>query len=141
MYIYEQRSGLWLADTWSVACYSGFGEHRNRPESEKLAGLGPIPRGAYWIGPEEDSDVRGPVMMRLTPVIVPEAIRRLVPGAVGTVTHGRDNFELHGDSRSHPGAASHGCIVMDRPHREQVADHPDRLLVVVSGDKPRAPPT
>jgi len=100
--------------------YSGFGEAKNDPSKQQLAGLGPIPQGVYWIGAErEDSDC-GPVVLPLTPLR-------------GTETFQRGSFEIHGDSKEHPGSASHGCIILPRKLREQIADGHDKLLVVLAG--------
>lgn len=99
--------------------YSGFGSAKNDPSKQDIAGLGPIPLGAYEIGPSFDSEHTGKFVMRLTP---------LGP----TDTHGRTAFELHGDSREHPGLASNGCIVQDRPVRERIDASGSRLLVAVS---------
>lgn len=87
---------------------------------QQVTGVGPIPVGAYAIGKPFDSARTGPVVMRLTPL-------------PGTVTYGRDDFELHGDSRDHPGAASHGCIILPRPLRERIGTGYCKLLVVLSG--------
>ncbi|MGF6922638.1 hypothetical protein OKW41_007926 [Paraburkholderia sp. UCT70] len=49
----------------------------------------------------------------------------------GTHTFGRDTFFMHGDSKSHPGSASNGCIVIvDRAVRERVWSSGDRQLRV-----------
>lgn len=36
---------------------------------------------------------------------------RFIPDA-GTVTYGRRDFMIHGDSVEHPGRASNGCIIL-----------------------------
>lgn len=119
MWTYAVRRGLWSdANGDPVAFgYSGFGSSRNKPEDEAKPGLGPIPRGLYRIGREFDSDVHGPVCMALTPD--------------GHDAHGRSGFLIHGDSKLHPGAASHGCIILARVERELIADSTDELLNVV----------
>ena len=120
-WVYEQRTGRLLdPDEIIVAVgYSGHDAHRNRPEDEHLIGLGPIPRGLYLMGEEYDSDTRGPVCIPLTPK--------------WHDAHGRNGFLIHGDSRTHPGEASHGCIVLTRGVREMLADHADELLEVIEG--------
>lgn len=100
--------------------YSGFGEAKNDPSKQQLAGLGPIPQGVYWIGAEREHSDAGPVVLPLTPIR-------------GTEVFGRGGFEIHGDSREHPGGASHGCIILPRKLREQIADGHDKLLVVLAG--------
>ncbi len=44
---------------------------------------------------------------------------------------GRSGFLIHGDSVSHPGEASEGCIILDRNVRETIANDDDKYLVVV----------
>lgn len=45
------------------ALYSGYGSHKNEPQDEALAGLGPIPRGAWRIVRWDDHHSRkGPVV-------------------------------------------------------------------------------
>ena len=55
---------------------------------------------------------------------------RLAPNP-GTQTYGRTDLEIHGDSRSHPGQASHGCIILPRDARDQLNASPDNTLRVV----------
>ena len=100
--------------------YSGYGEAKNDPSKQQLPGLGPIPQGVYWIGAEREQSDAGPVVLPLTPLR-------------GTEVFGRGSFEIHGDSREHPGGASHGCIILPRKLREQIADSQDKLLVVLAG--------
>lgn len=124
MYLFIQQTGEYLRGRVRLYTgYSGFGPGKNNPNSQNLVGIGPIPRGAYLIGKEEEeSDTHGPVAIHLIPL-------------TGTETFGRSGFMIHGDSREHPGAASHGCIILDRSTREKVADGHDRLLIVLSGDE------
>lgn len=98
--------------------YSGFGHGKNDPTDEAIRGVGPIPCGRYRIGPPEDHADLGPYALPLTPL-------------PGTDTHGRDGFFMHGDSRSHPGKASHGCPIEDRAHRERVWESGDHELIVL----------
>ena len=126
MWLYEQISGrLSRADKLLASGYSGFSEGKNNPARQSEANVGPIPEGAYWIGPErEETADHGPVVLPLVPV-------------PGTNTFGRSGFLIHGDSIEHPGAASHGCIILPRPVRELIASNSqgvgDRLLIVISG--------
>ena len=55
---------------------------------------------------------------------------RLAPNP-GTQTYGRTDLEIHGDSRSHPGKASHGCIILPRDALDQLNASPDNTLRVV----------
>lgn len=99
--------------------YSGLGDCKNDPLSTHIPNLGPIPSGAYFIGPETIGDEHGPVAMHLIQLS-------------GTETFGRSAFMIHGDSQAHPGRASHGCIVFDRPTRELIAsNNRDRQLIVL----------
>lgn len=123
MHRYEVRPGRFVAaDGQTSAGYSGFSIHRNKPESERLPGLGPIPCGLYEIGEEHADAVRGPVILPLKPR--------------GHHAHGRSGFLIHGDSKEHPGLASHGCIVLPRHFRELIAESPDRVLLVVADGEP-----
>jgi hypothetical protein len=45
--------------------------------------------------------------------------------------HGRGGFLIPGDSKSDPGNASKGCIILPRKYREQIWESGDRTLVVV----------
>ena len=44
---------------------------------------------------------------------------------------GRTYFRIHGDSRSRPGQASKGCIILNREKREAIADSDDKILKVI----------
>jgi hypothetical protein len=122
MWIYRQKSGVLANGDRPVASgYSGFHEGKNNPALQDKAGLGPLPQGAYWIGEEFDAEEHGPVAIHLIPVPHSQMF-------------GRSGFLIHGDSASHPGEASHGCIILPRPIREQIAASTDRLLVVISGN-------
>jgi hypothetical protein len=131
VHVYEQSTGRWEHDGQLVAvCYSGTddgdgvrepGEGLNDPAAQELRGIGPIPVGRYLIGLPFTHPTAGPLVMRLTPF-------------AGTNTFGRDGFLIHGDSKSAPGTASHGCVVMPhdpRAHVAELVEHGDRLLTVV----------
>jgi hypothetical protein len=125
MWIFESGTGRWLLDGPAglelvATGYSGISVHKNVPTSQNLAGLGPVPLGQYAIGEASFSEKSGPLTMHLIP-------------QSGTNTYGRSGFEIHGDSKDHPGGASHGCIILPREIRVRVADSRDRLLSVVSG--------
>lgn len=124
MWIFKQKSGdLYHADLFSVLLahgYSGSPEHKNNPLSQQVQGAGPIPRGVYWIGEPRDTPLHGPFVLPLIAVN-------------GTNLFGRSGFLIHGDSREHPGTASHGCIILDRATRERIHESKDGLLIVVSG--------
>jgi hypothetical protein len=118
VHTYSQSSRGWTTDGRLVAlCYSGTddgdgvlepGEGLNDHAAQAIRGVGPIPVGRYWIGTPFTHPTAGLLVMRLTAL-------------PGTETFGRDGFLLHGDSRSAPGTASHGCIVMNHAGRLDVA--------------------
>lgn len=118
MWIYSQSSGEITHDGLHIGTgYSGIGAGKNNPKAEALQGVGPIPTGIYTIGAPYTHQVLGPVTMNLDPV-------------QGTVEFGRSDFRIHGDSTEHPGAASHGCIVLPPACRRAIAASPDRKLEV-----------
>src|SRR5689334_15812598 len=95
---YIQRTGELVHDGM-VHCtgYSGHGEGKNNPAMQAVRDVGPIPCGRWSIeGPPIDTAVHGPFVLHLEP-------------EPGTDTFGRSGFLIHGDSREHPGEASHGC--------------------------------
>lgn len=98
--------------------YSGWGSAKNDPQSERVAGWGPIPRGRWALGARFDSQTHGSVCFRLAP-------------RTGTDTFGRNGFLIHGDSGNHAGCASHGCIVLDRIARLKIDVSDMRELEVV----------
>lgn len=118
---YAQQSGEIEQDGRQVAAgYSGANEGKNNPAFEKVPNLGPIPRGDWTIvGPPVDTHEHGPYVLRLEP-------------AAGTETHGRCGFLMHGDSRTHPGNASQGCIILPRSVREEIWQSGDTELQVVA---------
>lgn len=117
MIIYRQKRGeVYRGETLIGTGYSGLGEHKNDPLAQHLPNIGPIPQGAYWIGDPYDTTTHGPYVMNLTPVPYSQ-------------TFGRHGFLIHGDNSDH--TASHGCIILDRPVREQIGNSRDKLLVVL----------
>jgi hypothetical protein len=102
MWIYSQSTGkFWNEAAICIAddCYSGSGPGKNQPTLQQIPDIGPLPEGLYWIEDPHDSDETGPDTCRLIP-------------ADGTDTFNRGQFAMHGDSISHPGEASKGCIIM-----------------------------
>lgn len=100
------------------AGYSGQPECKNDPTAVDQKDRGPIPPGRYTIGEPYDSARTGPFTLPLTPDPANEMYER-------------GDFRMHGDSKEHPGAASHGCIIMPRPVRETIHRLDDPLLEVV----------
>jgi Protein of unknown function (DUF2778) len=124
---YAQKSGDLQHDGESIATgYSGIGAGKNNPALQDVPNVGPIPQGDWMIaGPPVNTADHGPYVLKLNPVD-------------GTETFGRSGFLMHGDSKEHPGSASHGCIILPRAVREQVWISGDRELEVRSG-VPAAP--
>jgi len=121
MWTYRQTTGELLHNSTLVAKgYSGHAEGYNQPSLQRVRCVGPIPQGEWaFQGPPFDSQSHGPYILH----IVPKS---------NTDTFGRSGFLLHGDSVSHPGLASEGCIIMPRSVREQVWNSGDRDLEVVA---------
>ena len=122
MWKYRQKTGE-LLDANGVVVgvgYSGIGDGRNNPAMQMVQGHGPIPVGTYSIGEAHSDPQLGPTVMRLTP-------------DAGNEMFHRDDFFVHGDSLTHPGQASHGCIVIGPGVRLRVAGSPDKRLGVVTG--------
>lgn len=118
MWTYRQASGQLFHDGLLRGTgYSGHLSGKNNPKAEALQGVGPIPRGRYKIGAAYKHKDLGPVCMNLEPVD-------------GTETFGRSLFRMHGDSIANPGTASHGCIIMNRIIRTEVAESGDHDLEV-----------
>lgn len=99
--------------------YSGFGAGKNNPALEYEPNIGPIPKGMYRIGAPQDLEggPHGPFVLPLAPDAANEM-------------HGRFGFLIHGDSISHPGMASRGCIILAGSIREQIAASGDGDLEV-----------
>lgn len=116
-YVYQQSTGNLYGPDGKLMCrgYSGYSQHKNKPESENLKGLGPIPRGMWVIGESYDSGNIGPMSIRLTPH--------------GHDAHKRTYFRIHGDSKA--GNASKGCIIAPRPVRGKIISGECRLLMVI----------
>jgi len=87
---------------------------------QSVRNVGPIPQGDWTInGPPVNAAEHGLYVLRLGP-------------KDGTETFGRTGFLMHGDSKSAPGTASQGCVIMPRTVREQVWNSGDRDLQVVA---------
>lgn len=97
--------------------YSGFGDGTNNAELETVPEIGPIPQGIWNMeiikgedGLPCDYEKKKAPVIRLTP-------------ANGTDTFNRAGFLIHGDLIAEAGEelASHGCIVVPKYVREQIA--------------------
>jgi hypothetical protein len=119
MWKYEQKSGAIIRPDGTLLAvgYSGrVPDGVNNPEKQCERDVGPIPRGYYTIERPKNSSQKK-YYMRLTSH--PE-----------TDTCGRDEFQIHGDNRSH--TASTGCIAISpRALREEIWNSSDHVLRVV----------
>ena len=104
---YRQSTGHILRNGSIIAIgYSGHGVGKNNPECEAIADVGPIPKGLYVVGAIRDSANTGPLTIELNPL--------------HHTACGRSDFRIHGDSKAHPGEASHGCIVLSNAVRQLI---------------------
>ena len=94
--------------------YSGHGEGVNCHALEHVPNVGPIPCGGWVVGPPFFSDTHGPYCLPLTP----------------KSWQARWGFLIHGDSFSHPGQASEGCIILTREVRMKIWNSGDHDLEV-----------
>lgn len=120
MWTFRQTSGV-IDENGAIegVGYSGSSEGKNNPFMQNVPCVGPIPQGRYAIGDPFDSPTHGPHAMRLTPDPANEMF-------------GRSGFLIHGDSISHPGNASEGCIVLPRNVRDRISASGDNVLEVVA---------
>ncbi|MGH9418017.1 MAG: tlde1 domain-containing protein [Terriglobales bacterium] len=102
--------------------YSGFGSALDDPAAQDEDKLGPIPRGSWIIGPQQNhslADGRGTLI----------AAMPLAPAPGNTTV--RKDFWIHGDTAAHNHTASQGCIVLPRDTRNAIARSGDSRLEVV----------
>src|SRR4051812_39777967 len=78
--------------------YSGYGDHKNNPDSQCFQDLGPIPRGIWTIGLLEDFTTSGGQIIH--------NCLRLTPQPATNVCQ-RSGFWIHGGNAS--GTSSEGC--------------------------------
>lgn len=120
MFIYSQSTGRMTLDGKVIGIgYSGHDIGKNNPGLQKVHNVGPIPVGMWKISHFFNHPVLGPNVAALTP-------------EDETETFGRGGFYIHGDSASHPGFASHGCIVQGPIARAAIAESGDTLLQVMA---------
>jgi hypothetical protein len=121
MWKFESSTGKFFHDDqYLYPSYSGHGEGVNNPSLEQEPNVGPIPKGVWTISSAFNHSEKGPCVMDLIPQTLMQAF-------------GRSGFMIHGDSKEHPGEcfASHGCIILPRSIREQIATSGDNKLTVV----------
>ncbi len=119
MWAYSQSTGALRNKhgDYIATGYAGHGEGKNNPDLQWKKNTGPLPRGFYEIGAPFDSDSHGPYCLRLTPFPENEMFDRA-------------GFLIHGDSKSLPGTASEGCIILPPAIRKLMWASDDRLLEV-----------
>jgi len=116
-WVYYQSSGRLELDGRLVGTgYSGAPGYINDPNEEDKKDRGPVPRGRYSIGSPRYSTTTGPYALPLTPI--------------DHSAHGRNHFQIHGDSRRHPGTASSGCVILPREVREIIGSSGSSILEV-----------
>ena len=122
MWTLEQSTGHVSQDSaYKGTAYSGFGAGKNNPAMQDDRDIGPIPCGLYTMKAPFKSAVLGLFVMSLAP-------------DPNNVMFGRDDFYCHGDSISHPGKASHGCMVASHFLRQMMWTSNDHELRVVAGE-------
>jgi hypothetical protein len=115
---YSQSTGnLKFNGNHEAKGYAGHGNGKNNPSMESIRNIGPIPKGEYSIQAPRTSARTGPYVLPLVPI--------------GHNAPGRTDFQIHGDSRSNPGNASNGCIIMNRATREKIWNSGIRKLIVI----------
>jgi hypothetical protein len=120
VWLYHQTTGaLWHDALFVDTGYSGHGPGKDCPADQSIPFVGPIPRGLWHIGPARTDPHLGALAMPLTPDPT-------------TNLSSRFGFWMHGDSITHPGQGSDGCLCLSRPARAAVALSQDTLLTVTS---------
>lgn len=121
-YTYEQATGLLLDETNTKVAigYAGRDAGKNNPPMQSVKGIGPLPRGWYTAGHPRNDSVVGLYAIPLIPDPTNEMFQR-------------NSFFMHGDSKEHPGLASHGCIVLPRAIREKFSQSGCNRIQVTHG--------
>ena len=91
-------------------CYSGYGEDKNKKESQFKENKGPLPEGAWRVGGVYDSRKTGPFTVVISP---DDSSNKVYSGSRKLET-----FRLHGDNGR--GTASEGCLICSRATREAI---------------------
>jgi len=100
-----------------MADYAGATGYKNDSTQECVIGKGPLPRGAYTIGPPHNSPHTGKYTLGLIP-------------NPGNIMCGRSAFRIHGASRKHPLDSSEGCIIAPISVRKSIWASGDKELKV-----------
>ena len=119
MWTYRQSTGELLDPNGLpvTSGYAGNGWGKNNPAAQDQHDVGPLPIGKYQIGNPYASPKTGAITLNLTPDPQNDM-------------YGRAGFRIHGDSLEHPGAASDGCIILERPYRMLLGASEDHELEV-----------
>lgn len=123
MWQYSQSTGVLTSEDGEPlqpAGYAGNGEGKNNGDMQSVRDVGPLPRGFYTMTELIPDD---PETGIYTIVLEPDETNEMF---------GRDDFRIHGDSESHPGDASDGCIVQAHANRVAVWTSWDHRLEVVA---------
>jgi hypothetical protein len=116
-FVYHQATGkVTLGNTEMGQGYFGKGDAKNKPDKESVKNAGPIPRGLYTSGNAREYK-KMPNCFDLTPD--------------GHDARGRTEFLIHGDSKTDPGNASEGCIILSPDVRKKIAESGISKLRVV----------
>jgi Tlde1 domain len=123
MWIWVQATGELIAEGGATLAhgYSGRDAGHNNPALQQVPMIGPLPEGTYTIHSPRVHPHLGPFVMSLSPY-------------PGNQMFGRSAFYIHGDSLTHPGHASDGCIILARDAREAIWDSGDHTLRVIAGE-------
>lgn len=119
MWTYSISTGSFSDGQNTFKGYSGRDECKNNASDDAIVNRGPVPIGIWYIGTALDDAKLGPCIMRLT-------------ADAKTIAFGRSGFYIHGDSISHPGDASDGCIILDHTAREIISKSLDKELQVIA---------
>jgi len=110
--------------------YSGTGAGLNNPDRQDERNIGPVPRGMYTIGPQENYIVdRDPDRIENDNYTLWGSMP-LIPDS-DTELHGRSGFMIHGDNQAGNNTASQGCPVFGPKTRNRITNSGDNRLRVV----------
>jgi RHS repeat-associated protein len=101
--------------------YAGLGPGLNNPDAQDVPDAGPLPQGAYTVGPQQTNTTRHgslPGSMRLYP-------------DPDNAMFGRAGFLIHGPHAHDRHNSSNGCPIFSRPIRNQIGSSGDNCLKVV----------
>lgn len=118
---FAQKSGVLTHNGKFIKTgYAGFGEGKFNPSMQCVRNVGPLPRGKYIM--------KALILKHQT---CGEYVIRLEPDP-GNNMCGRSGFLIHGDSKTHPGSASQGCIILTIKYRKDMWNSGDKILEVIA---------